>query len=274
MADRIAPAGEYDYDVAEYSVERHYDYPRFVCYDCHAYASWRYWDPYSAYCSRFRIVIYDDWYYYPYRRRHYGYGGTVIVRPYRPGPRYVFKDADHRNDYITRVAARPRDSGDDRRTPIERDRTSTDVGGRGAVPAPVSPRRRAPDAATPKAGSGEVRRRPETRNPAGTRSEPEKAPSEQRRRAAPAQTRAPTTDRDRAAPSAESRRRPSEGRSAAPRPQTTERRGEPRVREPSRQPSRESGRQAPAERSRGEPRVKDSSPPRSSGEPQLKRRRD
>jgi hypothetical protein len=274
MADRIAPAGEYDYDVAEYSVERHYDYPRFVCYDCHAYASWRYWDPYSAYCSRFRIVIYDDWYYYPYRRRHYGYGGTVIVRPYRPGPRYVFKDADRRNDYITRVAARPRESGDDRRTPIERDRTSTDVGGRGAVPAPVSPRRRAPDAATPKAGSGEVRRRPETRNPAGTRSEPEKAPSEQRRRAAPAQTRAPTTDRDRAAPSAESRRRPSEGRSAAPRPQTTERRGEPRVREPSRQPSRESGRQAPAERSRGEPRVKDSSPPRSSGEPQLKRRRD
>jgi hypothetical protein len=139
LADRIAREGDYDYDVASYDVERHYDYPRFVCYDCHAYTSWHYWDPYGSYCSRFRIVIYDDWYYYPYRR----YGGVVIVRPYRPGPRYVFKDSDPRNDYITRVAERPRGDLGPRRT--IGDRTSADVGGRGAIPVPVSPRRRTGD---------------------------------------------------------------------------------------------------------------------------------
>jgi hypothetical protein len=105
LAARIAGSNEYDYDVAEYYVEQHYDYPRFVCYDCHGYVSYQYWDPYSAFCSRFRIVIYDDPYYYPYR--HYG-GRVAVVHPYRPGPRYVFKDFDARDDYVTRVATRPR----------------------------------------------------------------------------------------------------------------------------------------------------------------------
>lgn len=135
LAEKIATEDDYDYDVASYDVERHYDYPRFVCYDCHTYASWRYWDPYSSYCSRFQIVIYDDWYYYPYRR----YRGVYTGRPYRPGPRYVFKDSDPRNDYVTRVAKRPRYD-----EPVRR--TSADVGGRGSIPAPVSPRRRADDA--------------------------------------------------------------------------------------------------------------------------------
>lgn len=153
LAERIALEDDYDYDVASYDVERHYDYPRFVCYDCHTYASWHYWDPYSSYCSRFRIVIYDDWYYYPYRRYR---GGVYVGRPYRPGPRYVFKDADRRNDYITRVAERPR--GDD---PVRR--TSADVGGRGSIPVPVSPRRRTDDggrdAQPGRAPTGEPRRR-------------------------------------------------------------------------------------------------------------------
>src|SRR5215207_4292883 len=38
LAARIAPDGDYDYDIAPYYVDRRYDYPRFVCYDCHAYA--------------------------------------------------------------------------------------------------------------------------------------------------------------------------------------------------------------------------------------------
>jgi hypothetical protein len=150
LAEQIAREGDYDYDVVSYDVERHYDYPRFVCYDCHTYASWHYWDPYSSYCSRFRIVIYDDWYYYPYR---YYRGGVYYGRPYRPGPRYVFKDADRRNDYITRVKERPR-GGD----PIRR--TSADVGGRGSVPTPISPRRRTDD------GNGDPgRRSPSTDQP-------------------------------------------------------------------------------------------------------------
>lgn len=134
LAERIATEGDYDYDIASYDVEQHYDYPRFVCYDCHTYASWHNWDPYSSYCSRFQIVIYDDWYYYPYRR----YRGAYVGRPYRPGPRYVFKDSDPRNDYVTRVAQRPRTGG-----PVRR--TSDDVGGRGSIPTPVSPRRRTDD---------------------------------------------------------------------------------------------------------------------------------
>ncbi len=163
IADRIARETDYDYDVSQYYVEKHYDYPRFVCYDCHTYTSWRAWDPYGSYCSRFRIVIYDDWYYYPYRYRN---GGTYVGRPYRPGPRYVFKDSDPRNDYITRVAERPRGGDDNRRPTIERDRTSADIGGRGAIPAPVSPRRRAPDGSDRGgAVTGDPRRSPDTRQP-------------------------------------------------------------------------------------------------------------
>ncbi|HXG43367.1 MAG TPA: DUF4384 domain-containing protein [Gemmatimonadales bacterium] len=165
LAAEIAPGDAWDYDVAEYYVERRYDYPRFVCYDCHTYASYYYWDPYSTYCSRFRIVIYNDPFYYPYRYYPYRfYGGTrvVFVRPIRPGPRYVFKDRDPRNDYITRVAQRPRT--DDRRV-YERDRTSADVGGRGAVPAPVAPR--------PRGGAG------------AERAEPRSPPSSEERRAEP-----------------------------------------------------------------------------------------
>ena len=76
LAARIAPVGDYDYDVVPYYVERHYDYPRFVCYDCHAYAGYSDWDPYRSSCTRFRVVIRDDPRYYPYR-----YGGRKERRP-------------------------------------------------------------------------------------------------------------------------------------------------------------------------------------------------
>jgi hypothetical protein len=289
MADRIAREGEYDYDVSEYYVERHYDYPRFVCYDCHTYASWRYWDPYSSYCSRFRIVIYDDWYYYPYRRR-----GGVIVRPYRPGPRYVFKDADQRNDYISRVAERPRGGiDDDRRSPIERDRTSADVGGRGAIPTPVSPRRRTGDDPN-RGGVSTEPRRPAPRQPSvDGRPERQNPESEPRRRPDTERPRDPGTPRDNPNPSGGDtpRRRPSSGdRSIDPAPgSTVDRprpadpgRRDPPVREiprdrpeprsaPREEPRREPVREAPAERPRSEPRVQ--SPPKSTGEPELRRRR-
>lgn len=176
LADRIAADGNYDYDVASYDVEQHYDYPRFVCYDCHTYASWHYWDPYSSYCSRFQIVIYDDWYYYPYRRYR---GGVVVHRPYRPGPRYVFKDFDRRNDYITRVKERPR-GGD----PVRR--TSADVGGRGAVPTPVTPRRRTDDgnrgSVPGRSPSNEPRRRTDGGNQPDNGSRPDVSPEREPRR--------------------------------------------------------------------------------------------
>jgi hypothetical protein len=100
LAARIAP-GAYDYDVVPYYVDRHYDFPRFVCYDCHTDVTPRAWDPYRAVCPRYRIVIYDDPYYYPYRR---GAGRAVISeRPIRPGPRYEFRPADGTGHFVTRA---------------------------------------------------------------------------------------------------------------------------------------------------------------------------
>jgi hypothetical protein len=278
FSDRIAREGEYDYDVTEYDVERHYDYPRFVCYDCHTYASWRYWDPYSSYCSRFRIVIYDDWYYYPYRRYN---GGGVIVRPYRPGPRYVFKDSDPRNDFVTRVSERPRGEPDSRRPGIERDRTSADVGGRGVIPAPVSPRRRAPEGQDRGTTGESPRRRPTTRDPAAEGRPSTDPQREPRRRTDPERQHDPGTVREVPPPSEGEapRRRPSQN--SGTEPARTDRERAPRSSEPSRrEPTREeprsrqpeSARQAPPpERTRAEPRVQ--SPPKSTGEPQLRRRR-
>ncbi|HSB55653.1 MAG TPA: DUF4384 domain-containing protein, partial [Gemmatimonadales bacterium] len=218
LADRIAQEDDYDYDVTSYDVERHYDYPRFVCYDCHTYASWHYWDPYSSYCSRFQIVIYDDWYYYPYRRYR---GGVYVGRPYRPGPRYVFKDYDKRNDYITRVAERPR-GGD----PVRR--TSADVGGRGSIPTPVSPRRRTDDgnrgAEPGRAPSNDPRRRTEGGNrPDANR--PDASPSQEPRR---------RTDDNGNRPEAG---RPDQGSGQEPRRRGTDNGGRPENPAPDRQPS-------------------------------------
>jgi hypothetical protein len=134
LAGRIAREGEYDYDVVPYYVERHYDYPRFVCYDCHAYASYDQWNPYRTACTRFRVVIRDDPRYYPYRS---GNGRNVVIdRPPRLEPRFVFRDADPRSSYLTRVPGR---AGEERRRNQDEDdrgRTSEDVGGPGAIAAP------------------------------------------------------------------------------------------------------------------------------------------
>lgn len=133
LAARLAPGADYDYDVSPYYVERRYDYPRFVCYDCHAYAKYDEWDPYRRACARFRVVIYDDPRYYPYRT---GRGRNIVVaRPVRPGPRFVFRDADPNTHYVTRQTAI---APDERRTGETASRTSQDVGGRGSVPTPAA----------------------------------------------------------------------------------------------------------------------------------------
>jgi hypothetical protein len=151
LAQRIVPEGyeEWDYDLVPYYVERHYDYPRFVCYDCHAYASWTYWDPYGWDCLRFRIVIYDDPWYYPYRYYaypypYYPYGGTRVVftRPYRPPPRFVFKewggDNRGRDPFVTRERQRPVTE------PRGTEARGRDVGGIGSIPAPRTRDRQPP----------------------------------------------------------------------------------------------------------------------------------
>jgi hypothetical protein len=133
LAQRIVPAdySDWDYDIVPYYVQQHYDYPRFLCYDCHTSVRWTSWDPYATSCVRFRIVVYDDPYYYPYR-----YYGTraVFVRPFRPEPRFIFKDRDGAGDrFVTR----------------ERERPVNDDTRRGVIPAPRDlPRRDRPDQPT------------------------------------------------------------------------------------------------------------------------------
>lgn len=125
LADRITPDADYDYDILPYYVDQRYEYPRFVCYDCHAYASYDEWNPYERNCSEFRLVVYEDPRYYPYR---YNRGRNVIARrPLHPGPRYVFRDAEPGSEYVTRL---------ERRRTGDPERTSEDVGGQGTIPTP------------------------------------------------------------------------------------------------------------------------------------------
>ena len=312
FASRITGPGEYDYDIIPYYVEEHYDYPRFVCYDCHNYVSYSYWNPYHYSCNRFRIVIYDDYYYYPYR--YYRGRNVVIVRPYRPGPRYVFKDHDGRREYVTRERQRPDNDG---RRVTERDRTSADVGGRGSIPAPVEPRgRRTVDDRQGQPGNtgrdaDSPRRR--TDEPSGQRpnvmprenpeprrdSNPRRRETESNGSLRPVEPGRPNAEPRREEPRRETQRRDEAPRSeprreeqrrsepSRPEPSRSEpRRSEPSRSEPSRsepsrsrsQPSRSEPRSEPRRDSpsRAEPRRSDppaQSRPQPTGDPQLRRRR-
>ncbi|HET7789552.1 MAG TPA: DUF4384 domain-containing protein [Gemmatimonadales bacterium] len=152
LAQRIAPSGDdaWDYDLVPYYVQRQYDYPRFLCYDCHAYQSWTVWDPYNYSCVRFRVVVYNDPYYYPYRYDGGGYYGgrrVVFTRPLRPEPRFVFKDRDGSNTpFVTHVAERPANEQTRRTLP-------EDQRGRGSISDPIvtRPRGQPGDPGTPDA---------------------------------------------------------------------------------------------------------------------------
>src|SRR5467141_1527528 len=134
LAQRIVPEGytDWDYDVISYNVGQHYDYPRFLCYDCHTYVSYSYWDPYYSSCVRFRMFMYDDPWYYPYR--YYGGSRVVFTRPYRPQPRFIFKDwgtdRPSREGFVSRERERP--VNDNTRRGV----TGRDIGGLGSVPPP------------------------------------------------------------------------------------------------------------------------------------------
>lgn len=159
LAERIAPRGGYQYDIAPYYVERRYEYPRFVCYDCHSRASYDEWNPYATSCARFRVVIYDDPAYYPYR--YYPGRNVVVTRPRRLAPKFAFKDAGPGIKYVTRLRQQDRDQPGPHNEP---GRTSADVGGPGAIPAPGLSRPE-PRAAGGGAERGPILRR-EIRKPA------------------------------------------------------------------------------------------------------------
>lgn len=81
---------DYALNFATYHVGQRQSYPRFLCYSCHGFRPYTVWNPYARSCTNFRVVIYDDPYYYPSNR----YGGNRVVysRPDAAGvPRYEFE---------------------------------------------------------------------------------------------------------------------------------------------------------------------------------------
>lgn len=162
LALRLAPEGEYDYDVMPYQVEGRYEYPRFVCYECHAARSFEAWDPYRTACSRFRLVVYDHPAYYPYRWQA---GRNVVApRPARAAPRFVFRDWSPGAEYVTHVdepaAAERRAPGELRRTELRRTNRG-DSNWRRLAPGSARPLRGRRDAAEKPRSTGEpeLRRR-------------------------------------------------------------------------------------------------------------------
>ena len=220
LAERIVPPayGDWDYDLAPYYVQRHYDYPRFLCYDCHSLVNYSSWSPYEYSCVRFRIVVYDDPYYYPYRT--YGATRVVFTRPLRPEPRFIFKDRQASDAFVTRVRARPLDDNQRR----EIDTRGRDPEGTGVV---------APTHAEP-------RPRPST---GGQSDERDRDRPRERRR----QPDAPAQPAPRARPAQPARQERPEPPRAEPRREAPPPKSEPRV---------EPKRDGPKDKPRAEPELK------------------
>ena len=229
LAERIVPAGygEWDYDLAPYYVQRHYDYPRFLCYDCHSYVNYSSWSPYDYTCVRFRIVVFDDPYYYPYRS--YGATRVVFTRPLRPEPRFIFKDRQASDAFVTRVRARPADDTQRHEVGVR----GRDLVGTGVIPPPaVQPR---PRPVSGDQGDG-ARDRERDRDRPRERARPPDAPAHPERREPPPRRAEPPV----AAPPPAPRPAPrAEPRREAPPPKS-----EPRV-EPKRDPPKDKARSEP-----------------------------
>ena len=80
----------YGLDFTTYHVEQRYEYPRFMCYDCHGFRPYNVWNPYHYSCASFRVVVYNDPYYYPVNR--YRGSRVVYVQPRRGVAHFAFKE--------------------------------------------------------------------------------------------------------------------------------------------------------------------------------------
>ena len=142
MVQHLMPDGYADYDthLLPYYVEQRYQYPRFLCYDCHSYVPYAYWNPYSHFCSRFSLfVYYDPFYFYPsywYPSRYYRGTNVVYVRP-RAWGQYYFRNAGGGAPGIVYRDRR----GTGMQAPAERGIRGADIGGVGSVAAPGGGRR-------------------------------------------------------------------------------------------------------------------------------------
>ena len=137
---RLVPDWEYaayGLDFVSYSVGAAHAYPRFLCYDCHGFKPYNIWNPYHYTCTNFRVIVYDDPYFYPSRR----YRGDRIVfvgGSVRSGPRFGFKErarGEPGTPIVRRVPAEGRDNGS-----VTSDRQRGRAIPRGVRPAPDEPR--------------------------------------------------------------------------------------------------------------------------------------
>ncbi|HXY20861.1 MAG TPA: DUF4384 domain-containing protein [Gemmatimonadales bacterium] len=139
LVQQIMAPGYADYDthLLPYDVEQHYDYPRFLCYDCHAYTPYAYWDPYDAWCPQFSLAVYfNPFYYYPsywYPTRYYRGVNVVYVRPGFVGRQFVFRNRAPGAAPYTVYRDRRNGWGDG---PADRGVRGVDIGGVGSVPSP------------------------------------------------------------------------------------------------------------------------------------------
>ncbi|NJD19333.1 MAG: DUF4384 domain-containing protein, partial [Gemmatimonadetes bacterium] len=96
MDDYVAlliPAWEnvpYALDFLEYDVGEVHEYPRFLCYDCHGFRTYATWNPYTYACASFRVVVWDDPWFYPSLR--YQPTRVVYAPPRRGVVRFGFKE--------------------------------------------------------------------------------------------------------------------------------------------------------------------------------------
>ncbi len=124
------------YDVHRYNVEQRFEYPRFLCYECHSFVRFPSWDPYQQECTRFQIVRYDGPAYHPAS----GYSPTRVVfsRPLQIAPRYLFTERRPSDPFVSVRDERP--VGDSSRSIRSAGVTAADVGGIGTIPAPLGRR--------------------------------------------------------------------------------------------------------------------------------------
>ena len=236
---RLVPdweTADYGLDFISYNVGGPHEFPRFLCYQCHGFRPYGTWNPYRYTCVDFRVVVYDDPYFYPSYR--YRANRVVMVGPRNPTrPRFGFKERAV-GDPGTPVRVVRRGRTDDPPPLADRSRTDQRAGrARVAappdVPPPTTARRRTPS------GRDEA---PRVR-PGGRRVSPTPADDRERRR--------PTLERRSATPSQGAR-----SRAATPRPRPTQPRAS------TRRPSGPSGGSSSA---RPAPRARPRTPPAGRG---------
>ena len=227
---RLVPDWEYvDYglDFLSYNVGSAHEFPRFLCYQCHGFRPYSTWNPYRYTCVDFRVVVYDDPYFYPSYR--YRTNRVVMVGPRSPtSPRFGFKERAA-GDPGTPVTVVRQGRSDDPPPLADRPRTGPRAGrarvaSPPVVPPPTTIRRRTPS------GRDEASR---VRTGGGRGTPP---PADDR------EPRRPTLERRSAAPSQGARPRPETTRPRATQPRPSTRR--------SREPSGGSSSARPAPRAR------------------------